>query len=221
MKKYVGIIIVMLIAIVSTTVHFVVSFIMDQSDIDEEVVVGEVTVLARAYYQDGAALVAASEVQIAPGVFKNGIYFVNIVDSGALEFIENFRLYIEVYSNVNTYFRIKVVEQLTLTFNNIDGGVTEIAVLSESPMDFNYQETNWYDNRSSDGYFYYMVPAQRISQLTPQTIGLITSYYPDTFFSSRPLGYSLQIGLVVEAVQAVNGPQNNWGMETAPWGGAW
>lgn len=224
MKKYfVSLIAVLLIAIAATMTHFAVSFLTSQGQIDDTKPVGTVKVIARAYYEDEfGVLHEASEATIQPGTTKQGIYFVDVVNRATLPFIENFRIYIDVYSDVDTYFRVQIYEQLTLKIANIDGGTTELAVLMEQPIDFNYENTNWYyGTRSVDDYMYYMQPVKRISSMTPNSIGLITAYYPDAFFSSRPIGYSLQIAIVVEAVQANGGPENNWGLETPPWGGEW
>lgn len=232
MKKYfVSLIAVLLIAIAATMTHFAVSFLTSQEQTDDTKPVGTVKVIARAYYEDAfGVLHEATEATIQPGTTKQGIYFVDVTDSTALAFLENFRIYIDVYSDVDTYFRVQMYEQLTFTISNLDGGTTELAVLMEEPMDFYYaqidlaeeDQTDWeYGLRSIDGYVYYKHPSQRISANTPQSIGLITSYYPDKFFSTRPIGYSLQIAIVVEAVQAIGGPENNWKMDTPPWGGTW
>lgn len=184
--------------------------------------VGFVDVDLEVYFDDGnGGQIPADEVEIAPGVAKPGVYAVNVVSSDAANHFEKLRLYIRVKSNVDTYLRVKIYEQLTLTYINFEGIVTELSILIEDFMPFNYDLTNWYDNRSIDNYLYYQNKVKRIDATTPTTIGLITAYFPNQSFANYTPGYSLQVAIGVEAIQAFQGPQNVWDMPTAPWGQAW
>ncbi|MBU0997026.1 MAG: hypothetical protein KKE16_03165 [Firmicutes bacterium] len=183
--------------------------------------VGFVDVESHVYFDDGlGGEDVATEVEIADGVFKTGVYFVNIVSNGDDYFFEDFRLSINVLSNVNTYIRIRIFEQVTLTYVNYLGIITELTVLIEDYLPFDYETTNWYDNRDEDGYFYYTIPVQRVDESTPLVLDLISDYTLSGFSTYSP-GYSLQITFSLEAVQATNGPQNNWALTTPPWGGSW
>lgn len=184
--------------------------------------VGFVAVDLDAYFDDGLGNhTSASEVSVGPGVTKTGIYTINIVNGASDEFFEKFRLNVDVTSNVDTYIRVKIYEQLTLTYTNYEGVVTELSILKNEYMPFNYSTTNWYDNRDYDYYIYYTIPVQRVDDLTPEVLGLITEYFSGQNFSTYSPGYSLQIAFSVEAVQAEGGPENVWGLSTPPWGGSW
>lgn len=153
-------------------------------------------------------------------VTKPGVYLVNITENTSAYFFDDFRVHIEIHSNVDTYFRVQIIEQLTLTYVNYLGVVTELSVINNEYMPFNYTATNWYDNRAIDGYMYYKVPVQRVSESVPLQLDLIGSA-PVGGFSTYSPGYSLQIAFSIEAVQASGGPVNVWGLSTPPWGSSW
>lgn len=167
--------------------------------------------------------IEATYVQISsdPLVEKTGVYFINITDNGSNYFFENFRLDLIVMSSVDTYFRIQIYEQLTLTYLNYLGEYVELTILNDEYMPFDYDLTNWYDHRDYDQYLYYEVPVQRTSALEPLVISLI----PDYTLTSFPIydaNYSLQIAFTLEAVQAYGGPENEWNLAVTPWDGtAW
>lgn len=151
---------------------------------------------------------------------KVGVYNVNLSSETAPLFISNLRVNIQVKSNIDTYFRIAVYEQLTLTYTS--GGKTyEVATTQEEKMPFNYYvgtEENpiFYDNRDNDGFFYFTSIVQREDEVTSLSIPFIGTF--DTSkFSIYDNKYSLQLGFIIEAVQAIEGPQNNWGLLTRPW----
>ncbi|MCK7488223.1 MAG: hypothetical protein MZU97_24115 [Bacillus subtilis] len=86
---------------------------------------------------------------------------------------------------------MKIYEQLTLTYVNFEGVVTELSILIEDFMPFNYDLTDWYDNRTIDNYLYLKTKVKRVNETTPYTIGLITSYFPNETFANYSAGYSL------------------------------
>lgn len=156
------------------------------------------------------------QIQASPLIEKPGVYLINIVNNGSDYFFENFRLDIIVKSSVNTYFRIKIYEQLTLTYLNYQGNYTELSILNNEYMPFDYDFTDWYDHRDYDDYLYYKMPVKRTGALEPLVISLI----PDYTLSSFPIydaGYSLQIAFTLEAVQSFGGPKYEWGQEAPPW----
>lgn len=184
--------------------------------------VGFVEVNLNAYFDDGlGGQNPANEVQVGPGVTKTGVYYVNIVSNATDDYFEKLRLTIDVTSNVDTYVRVKIYEQLTLTYTNFEGVITELSILTDGYMPFNYNLVEWYDNRAIDNYIYFKLPVQRVDATTPEVLGLITSYFSGQNFSPYSPGYSLQMAFSVEAVQADQGPQNVWGLSTPPWGGSW
>lgn len=164
---------------------------------------------------------AGATIDIEQIITKPGTYYINIVSSGSPFFFEDFRIYVDVYSNVPTYMRVKIYEQLTLIYTDYQGQVTELSVLFDGYMPFNYDTTNWYDNRINDNYLYYMSEVERINETTPLEIALIPSYFTGQEFGVYSPGYSLQIAFSIEAVQSDGGPENVWELTTPPWGGAW
>lgn len=239
MRRYLVLLLIAIGLFFSTTVFFVTSFITDADIISNTVEVGEIKVLGLAYYgvdDNHANDTLASYVEMGNYGTKTGVYDVNISLNSSPRYIEKLRIYINVYSNVYTYVRVRIIEQKTIKYTRtIDvGGVpttvtTEISKLMETPTLLNYRDETayWFDNRvtdenpNGDGYFYYMQKAIRTSSNTPFTWGLITSYFSGQYYSSEPSNYSLQIGIVVEAIQADEYVARNWGMETPPWGGTW
>ena len=197
---------------------------------DVTVEIGQVVVdIDVFFYDDGTSVrTEAQEVVIddmgtpetTDDVTKPGVYLVNITENTSTHFFDDFRVHIEIYSSVNTYFRVRIIEQLTLTYVNYLGVVTELSVINNEYMPFNYTTTNWYDNRSIDGYMYYQLPVQRVSESVPLQLDLIGSA-PVGGFSTYSPGYSLQIAFSIEAVQASGGPENVWELSTPPWGSSW
>ncbi|MBN2540246.1 MAG: hypothetical protein JXB08_01840 [Bacilli bacterium] len=160
---------------------------------------------------------------------KTGVYYVDIVSDGNTYYFGDFRMYINVYSNVDTYIRVIIYEQLTLTYTDYQGQVTELSILFDGYMPFDYnfdpnpldtENEYWDDNRESDYYIYYKTAVQRQDEFTPTEIPLISTFDPENF-STYTAGYSLQIAFSVEAVQSVGGPENVWNLTNPPWGGDW
>jgi len=185
--------------------------------------VGFVEVEMEAFFDDGVGdPIPAQEVETINGIKKPGVYEINIISNQSDDFFEHFRLYFNVKSNIDTYFRVKIYEQLTLKIENYDGTITELSVLIDGYMPFYYETENWYyDNRNTDDYIYYTEKVQRGSGGEPTPIGMITAYFPEEDFSVYAIGYSLQLAISIEAVQAEGGPEENWGLTETPWGTSW
>ncbi len=189
--------------------------------------VGFVDVDMLVYFEDDVlGLVPADDVpdakvEITTGVYKPGIYEINIISNQSANYFEDFRLKLEIKSNVDTYFRIKIYEQLTLTYLNYDNSITELSVLIDGFMPFNYELDNWHDNREIDNYLYYKNPVRRVGVDDPLEIWLISEYFEGQNFANYSLGYSLQIAFSVEAIQAHQGPDKVWGLTETPWGTTW
>lgn len=157
---------------------------------------------------------------------KFGIYRVNLSDTDDQQFIKNLRVNINVLSSVDSYMRIGVYEQLTLSY--ISGGKSyEVAITQPTKMPFNYMDTvdpinpYFYDNRDNDGFFYYTNTVKRNPDTTPNTLTFVADF-GSTEFNLYDSSYSLQLGFIIEAVQSIDGPVINWGLPTRPWDdGAW
>lgn len=174
------------------------------------------------YFDDGnGGVIPAEEVQLSLTENKTGIYRINITDNNAPYFVEDLRISINVNSSVDTYFRIKIYEQMTFLYTDINGNTNELAIRYEESVELNYDFDNWYDNTTYDGYLYYQNKVKRINETTPLIIDLVDSYFSDRTFNTRAPGYSLQIAFSIEAVQGDSGPEFVWDLTTPPWGGVW
>ena len=215
------------------------SYLTDQDGGPMEFIVGDVEANLSIYFEDkngNKYTLESTDVEIeyvgtSPNdenkkFIKSGVIKVNISNRDDELFAENFRVDLNINSNVPTYVRIAAYEQLTLTYQS-GGSTREVAVVQTELTDFNYNfkstsnpDGKFYDNRSVDGFIYCTEQVQKNGDQT-LTIPLISDYYSDRSFGTRDEKYSLQIGFIVEAVQYLDGAQNNWGLEKAPWGEDW
>ena len=201
-----------------------------------DVTVGEVSVQIEAYFeyydefdvlQRKTSNIEYSYVVEDQGTFtKFGVYRVNLSNPDDAQFIKNLRVNINVLSNVDSYMRIGVYEQLTLSY--ISGGKSyEVAITQPTKMPFNYKDEvdienpYFYDNRDNDGFFYYTNTVKRKPDTTPNTIEFVADFGSSPF-NLYDTSYSLQLGFIIEAVQSIDGPMINWGLPVRPWDdGAW
>ena len=207
--------------VVMTTLFVVVAFLLNQGTLETDTTIGNVQVSGRVFFEQNGIEQEAEEViiDVTSNTRKPGVYTVNVIDANALEFIENLRVELSVESDVDTYIRVSLVDSLTLIITNFEGVQTEIPIIG-NPFEFNVTD-DWYDRVDVDGFYYLQTPVQRQDENTPLVIPLIEEYFPDLSFSALPIGYSLQIALRIEAVQAIEGPQRRWNLPTPPWGGEW
>lgn len=161
-------------------------------------------------------------VDEALNITKDGVYYINVTDASSIQFIENFRIKFNVKSNVDTYFRIELLEYLTLITTNLEGIRTEIPITQEATA-FYFDTDLWKRNTEDlfDPYYYYTEKVQQQSETVGTEVTFIGSFFPGLTYTPRTGNYIIQIALKVEAVQALNGPQIRWGLLTPPWGGEW
>lgn len=184
-------------------------------------------------------------------VTKSGVYFIDVADINATNFITNVRIDIKINSTIDTYIRVKIIDSLTLSTIDFEGNHGEVAIV-EQPINYAiarqwdvngiiYDDLltasdalggitandvvtildDWYDNRAIDGFIYYPNLIQRDINSPELTISFIEEFDGDSF-DTKSIGYSLQFAIIVEAVQAGNNaPVFNWGLSNPPWGGAW
>jgi len=206
-----------------TTVIIGVSFawFTNEENITYQGEIGFVEADIDVYFDDGfGGRIEADEVEISNIISKPGVYRINITSDSEPFFIEDLRIDVIVSSNIDTYVRIKIYEQLTFIYDN-NGEINELSVYYEEGVDLNYDFSGWYDNRIFDNYIYYENPVKRVDENIPLVISLVDSYYQGQSFDTRSPGYSLQMAFAIEAVQAKGGPENVWGFDTPPWGGTW
>ncbi|MDY0024102.1 MAG: hypothetical protein RBR66_04135 [Candidatus Izemoplasmatales bacterium] len=128
-----------------------------EQNIDYETDMGLVDIGLRVYFDDGGSGIDATSVEIAPGVTKPGVYYVNIDSETSPDFIENLRVDVLVYSNIPTYFRIKYTKQLTLSYTDYLGNVTELSVYINDEIDEEfmlYYDTNWYVDTNTEAFYF-------------------------------------------------------------------
>lgn len=213
----------MLILTLITTI--LVAFLLDRIIKENIVTVGEVKVGYDIYFTKNDQQFEASEVFIDPntGLKKSGVYFVNMDTPTSNSYITNLTVDILVDSSVDTYIRVKVHEQLTLKVENYLGEITELSIISP-PTEFNTfsnEEISWYYDENSN-YYYCTSPVKGIKENDEYLTNRIRFIIPlETGYSPRPLNYSLQVGIEIDAVQYKGGPQNNWNLSVPPWGGNW
>ncbi|MFW5888948.1 MAG: hypothetical protein ACOCUD_01070 [Bacillota bacterium] len=210
--------------VITSFIFISYAWFTEEDSIDFTGEFGFVDVDINVFFEDDVlGEVQAEEVVIdeTNNITKPGVYYVNITSPTADYFIEDLRINIEVNSNVNTYFRLKIYEQLTFIYEDISGTTNELAVLYQEGVELNYDFSNWYDNRTFDNYLYYQNEVIRVNETTPLIIDLVDSYFETGNFQTKGPGYSLQIAFSIEAVQSDGGPQNVWGLDVPPWGGSW
>ncbi|MCF7924766.1 MAG: hypothetical protein K9L64_06670 [Candidatus Izimaplasma sp.] len=223
-KNYLFLTLAFLLMVVTSFIFISYAWFTQEENVIFTGEIGFVDVDINVYFEDDVlGQVPAEEVVIdeTNNITKPGVYRVNITSSNADYFVEDLRISIDVNSSVNTYFRIKIYEQLTFIYSDISGTTNELSVLYEEGVDLNYDLLDWHDNRTYDNYLYYQNEVKRINETTPLVIGLVDSYFVDQNFETRGPGYSLQLAFSIEAVQSDGGPQNVWGLDTPPWGGSW
>ncbi|MFA7106683.1 MAG: hypothetical protein WC154_05230 [Candidatus Izemoplasmatales bacterium] len=83
------------------------------------------------------------------------------------------------------------------------------------------EEAIAYENRYYD-YLYYQLSVDNNGLTEGQKIPLIVDFPEGVNLEEiYDVGYTLQVGFIVEAVQAEGGPENVWGLPEKPWGGSW
>ena len=198
-----------LIIVLTSALFFVVSvvsaFLLFEKEEDNSVEIGFVRVKAEVYF-DGVLFSETTPNEL-------GVVEINISDVSADNYFNNFSVKIVVESNVDTYFRVAVYEQFTLSYDVGDETIViSVTQVEFAPFDYN---NAFFDNRIEDDYFYYTNKVKRTSETEALELEFINEY-EDTYplYDSR---YSINIGFVVEAVQALGGPLYNWGLENPPW----
>ncbi|MBU1143479.1 MAG: hypothetical protein KKH92_07540 [Firmicutes bacterium] len=182
---------------------------------------------------------------------KSGVFQINVTDFEADDYIENLRIDIHVNSTVDTYLRVSIIDALTLATIDFEGNKGEVSIVDQ-PInyafsrewlvnDVSYQDLydaevalggitssdvveridHWYDNKLNDGFYYYPMLIERDMDSSQLTLSFIEEY-DGLEFKTKSFGYTLQLAILVEAIQAGNNaPLYNWQLPTPPWGGTW
>lgn len=221
MNKKIVVFVMLIILMITSTV--IGAFLTQSGQKEETILVGHVDVEIKAYFEkvDSTGQVIESKTENIDYVMNNneikfGVIGINISEPNNIQYFDNFRVDILIKSSVYTYFRIAPYEQFTLTYES-GGKINEVAVTKDSYSPFNYNLSDFYDNRLRDGFFYYKQPVRRENVSTPSVVTFIERYPIELNYPQYESRYSLQMGFIIEAVQFYKGPQNNWGLMNPPW----
>ena len=127
------IVIVMIAFLLLALGTLITAFFLDYESYENDVVLGKVRVRTELYYEKDGETYPGAEMVIDPAnnIKKKGIYHINVVDRESVEFIENVRISVVVESDVDTYIRIKLLDQMVLTTVNYLGDRTEVPIIAE------------------------------------------------------------------------------------------
>lgn len=223
-RKYIFLYISIFLLIISLSITFIAAYLTDEKENSANLTIGEVGVLAvEVYYLSGTNKVSYNEVQVLTQT-KRGVYEVNIVDPSALNYITNLRVDIKVKSNVDSYLRVKINDQIVRKTTNYQGVITE-TVIRHAPTYFNVDST-WHKQEDPldvrNTYYYYPQKIKKTQSEEYLLLSFVIPYPESEEYNAYGEGYSLQLGISYDIVQAnYGGPLNNWGLQTPPWGGSW
>lgn len=203
---------------------FTGAYLTDQKEAEKELIVGNVSVFeVKVYYLNALnEEVEYDEVQVLTQS-KRGVYEVNIVNPSALNYITNLRVDFYISSNVDSYLRVKINDQIVRKTVNYQNIITETA-LRHAPTYFNVNSA-WYiaeDEKDVRNTYYYYPQKIKKTGTGNLKISFIIPYGVGEEYNAYTEGHSLQLGIAYDIVQAnYGGPQQNWGLTEAPWGGSW
>lgn len=211
-KSYKTILIVLSTLLVLTTSIFTYAYLTQKTDKEDVIPIGLVKVNSHIYFQNGNEKTNPQQVETISNHFKENVYHVNISNLNSLYHINKLRIDFNVESSIETYFRVKILDTLTLTRTKSDGTIEELAITFNEPV--NYQiGTNWYYH--SDDWYYYQ------NKVIKNNNNIIPFIIEGLEYDLMQPQYNIQFAIVVEAVQSHLGPIHNWHLETKPWGGEW
>lgn len=191
----------------------IAAYLTDYKEFDDSSTIGKVDLEIKPYFINSNDEKEYIELNSA----ADKVVHINISDYANNSHFNKFGVDIIVYSNVETYFRIAVYEQFALTYTSGDK-TNVIATTRENFLPFNYyivssETESFYDNRISDGYFYYKTKVKNEGE--GELIEFIKpNKTPYPLYEER---YSVLFGFALEAVQAHLGPNYNWGIDNPPW----
>lgn len=208
---------IVLLIMISLSKDIIAAYLFTSGIKEEDVKVGNVKAVARLFYNENGELTPGKEVILdeKAKLDKKGIYYIDITNKDAAEYIDKVNIKVFIYSDVDTYCRIQIIDQLTVIKDTEDGR-KEYAIPQPNPINYHIDNSWVYDK----GFYYYPYKVKQISRHKPLELDFILpqssvsqTYYPDGVF--------LQLAIRLETVQAVKGPEINWGIKEAPWGGGW
>lgn len=204
-------IIITIIVIISTTITFAWIYLKEETNIDKDF--GNVDVKTELYFQNGYEKTDPILTDSILGSVKNKVYRVNVTDINSLYHINKLRVNFKINSKIDTYFRVKVIDTLTATKTDSSGRTYEYALVNdEIPYEYN-QLDDWFFDISTNWLYF----KTKVNSSTNDINYIIEGLN----YGLKPVGYSIQFMVIIDAVQAHLGPEKNWGLDSAPWGGNW
>lgn len=192
-------IVLSLVVFLTTFFAFAYFFNEDSFSIDEPV--GLVDVKAEIFFMEGQTKIDPIEIITISGVKKPNVYEVNVNNVNSQYFITKLRVNFIVNSSVDTIFRIRLIDTLTLEVNTPQG----LQELSMPNVGIPYElGANWQLDQNTSWY-YYMTEVKKEND--PLVIPFIIEGLEFDLLSNQN---RIQFGIKIEAVQAELGPENNW-----------
>ncbi len=224
MKKIWYKIILSLILVLLLSVTLTSAYLTDSKSKDNTLTIGHLGISEiHVYFEKEGTTVDAAYATTIDGRDKVGVYEINITNPSDIRYIKNVKVDIYITSNVDTYLRVKLNDQIMRKSVNYLGDLTETSITHEQTF-FNYDNTKWYKHENLNPYntyYYYMVKAKQ-ETTDPLKISFVIPYDVLQDYNAYTEGHVLQLGIEANLVQAnYGGPLHNWGLANPPWGGEW
>lgn len=211
-KLLISLISLLILTVLSVT--FVYAYFHRQQDLfSGSELVGEVIVLDIVSFEGSEEVNNVSTI----GAHKKiGVYEVDVANPESENLITNLRIDFQVNSNIDTYFRIRLIDTLTIVYQNAVGKTVELVLPTDEQITYEINSENWYYDAIED-WFYFK------TKVTPSANNIISFITEGLEYPFKNQAFKMQIGIIIEAVQAVRGPEENWGLLTKPWteGDSW
>lgn len=232
MKRSLFLSILILLIITVLSVTFLHAYFYEKDQFDDEDIIATVDVKADLYFIDdnnnrieGEYSKILSDEQ-EEGYTKQGVYRVVLSSLTDDLRLSNLKVDFKVNSNIDTYFRIKIYDSIIL--KSVDGN--RETVLTNTGIKYYFKDygTNSYEEDDGDSEFWYFDKLSRWYYYKLPVNGLndelnVPFIYGNTGYEGPTQNRHLEIMIIIEAVQAVRGPVENWGLNEKPWpnGGIW
>src|SRR5690554_4244018 len=115
MKRRIIIFIMLIVLMITSTV--IGAFLTNKKESVDDFTLGKVEAEVYAYFQRGDSTDPEDFYEVDMTTASEGVITINITDAIELTHFNNFKVRIKIYSSVETYFRVAVYEQFTLTYS--------------------------------------------------------------------------------------------------------
>lgn len=205
---------ILFLSVAAIAVSLVYGYFFKEIEVDEhDRVVGEVLVSTDIYFQNGATKTPAILFSTMNNEVKPNTYFVNISDLTNLYHINKLRVDFTVNSNIETYFRVKIVDSLVIINEKAGGEIEEITITRTESIPYVIDANNWYYDDLEWFYF---------KDIVTNESSLINFIQAGLSHPVESVQNKIQLVILIEAVQAHRGPIENWKLAKRPWdGGDW